>query len=95
MAMAEGDAGQGAFQFTVTLDRPQSSPVTVGFAAADRAATAPAAHAREQRPRAPPSDDEATTGTVTSDPGEAAKTATVQVNGNGTVEPNETYNVNR
>jgi Calx-beta domain len=79
--MAEGDAGQRAFQFTVTLDSPQSSPVTVGFATADGAATAP-------------SDYEATTGTVTFDPGETAKTAAVQLNGDGTVEPSETFNVN-
>ncbi len=36
----------------------------------------------------------ARTSTVTFDPGETAKTATVQVNGDGTVEPNETFNVN-
>ena len=69
----------GAFQFTVTLDSPPSSPVTVGFAAAGGAATAP-------------SDYEATTGTVTFDPGETADTATVLVDGDGTDEPNETFN---
>jgi hypothetical protein len=77
---AEGNAGQTAFQFTVRLDSPQSSPVTVDFATADDAATAP-------------SDYAATTGTVTFDPGETARTATVQVNGDGTVEPDEAFNV--
>ena len=78
--MAEGDAGQGAFQFTVTLDSPQSSPVTIGFATAGAA--------RPRRPTRSPRDRRAF------DPGETAKTATVQVNGDGTVEPNETFNVN-
>jgi hypothetical protein len=78
--MVEGNAGQTAFQFTATLDSPQSSPVTVGFATADAAATAP-------------SDYAATTGTVIFEPGETAKTATVQVNGDSTVEADETFNV--
>jgi hypothetical protein len=78
--MAEGDAGQRAFQFPVTLDSPQSSPTTVDFATDDAAATAP-------------SDYAAATGTVTFEPGETAKSATVEVNGDGAVEPDEAFNV--
>jgi subtilisin-like proprotein convertase family protein len=78
---SEGDAGQTAFQFPLTLDSPQPSPVTVGFATADDVATAPGDYA-------------ATAGTVTFDPGETAKTATVQVNGDTAVEPDETFAVN-
>jgi hypothetical protein len=76
----EGDTGQTAFQFTVTLDGPQSSPVRVDFATADDAARAPG-------------DYTAATGTVTFDPGETAKTATVQVSGDDLVEADETFAV--
>ena len=79
--MAEGNAGQTAFRFTVSLDRAQSAPVTVDFATADGTATAPSDYAAGQ-------------GTVTFAPGETAKTVTVQVNGDTTVEPDETFNVN-
>jgi hypothetical protein len=77
----EGNAGQTAFQFTVTLDSPQSSPVRVGFTTANGSAIAPGDYA-------------ATTGTVTFDPGETAKTATVEVNGDGAFEADETFAVN-
>jgi Calx-beta domain/Low-density lipoprotein receptor repeat class B len=79
--MAEGNAGQTAFRFTVSLDQAQSAPVTVDFATADGTATAPG-------------DYTANTGTVTFAPGETAKTVTVQVNGDTTVEPDETFRVN-
>jgi hypothetical protein len=77
----EGNAGQTAFDFTVSLDAPQSAPVTVSFATADGTATAP-------------SDYAATSGTLTFAPGETAKTVTVQVNGDTTVEPDEAFNLN-
>jgi urease beta subunit len=79
--MAEGNAGQSAFRFTVALDQAQSAPVTVEFATADGTASAP-------------SDYTANSGTVTFAAGETAKTVTVEVNGDTTVEPNETFNVN-
>ena len=41
VSMAEGNSGQTAFQFTVSLDAPQTAPVTVDFATADGTATAP------------------------------------------------------
>jgi Calx-beta domain len=77
----EGNAGQTAFDFTVSLDAPQPAPVTVDFATADGTATAP-------------SDYAATSGTLTFAPGETAKTVTVQVNGDTTVEPNEAFTLN-
>jgi hypothetical protein len=80
-SLAEGDSGQTAFPFVVTLDQAESAPVTVDFSTGDRTATAP-------------SDYAATSGTLTFAPGETAKTITVQVNGDTTVEPNETYTVN-
>ena len=78
---AEGNAGQTAFGFTVSLDGPQLVPVTVDFATADGTTTAPGDYA-------------ATSGTLTFAPGEIAKTVTVQVNGDRTKEPNETLSVN-
>ena len=81
VSMAEGNAAQTAFQFSVSLDAPQTTPVTVDFATADGTATAP-------------SDYAASSGTLTFAPGETAKTVTVQVNGDTTVEPNETFTVN-
>ena len=81
VSLAEGDAGQTAFRFTVSLDQAQSAPVTVDYSTADGTATAP-------------SDYTAANGTVTFAPGETAKTVTVQVNGDTTVEPDETFTVN-
>jgi hypothetical protein len=79
--MAEGNAGQTAFRFTVSLDTAQSAPVTADFATANGTATAP-------------SDYSATTGTVTFAPGETARKVTVQVNGDARKEPDETFRVN-
>ena len=78
---AEGNAGQTAFRFTVSLDTPQSAPVTVDFATANGTATAPTDYA-------------AASGTVTFAPGETAKTVTVQVNGDNSVEPDEMFTLN-
>jgi Calx-beta domain-containing protein/VCBS repeat protein/WD40 repeat protein len=81
VSQAEGDAGQTAFRFTVSLDQGQSAPVTVDYSTADGTATAP-------------SDYVAGSGAVTFAPGETAKTVTVQVNGDTIVEPNGTFTVN-
>jgi hypothetical protein len=78
---AEGNAGQTAFRFTVSLDTAQAAPVTVDFATANGTATAP-------------SDYAATGGTLTFAPGETTKTVTVQVNGDTRKEPNETFTLN-
>jgi urease beta subunit len=81
VSLAEGDLGQTAFPFTVSLDRAQSAPVTVDFSTADATAAAPG-------------DYLASSGTVSFAPGETTKTLTVQVNGDTTVEPDETFAVN-
>jgi virginiamycin B lyase len=77
----EGDAGQTAFRFAVSLDRPESAPVTVGFSTNDRSASAP-------------SDYTATSGAVTFAPGETTKQVTVQVNGDSAIESDETFDLN-
>jgi Calx-beta domain len=81
VTMAEGNAGQTAFRFTVSLDGAQSGPVTVDFSTANGTATAPG-------------DYVAGSGTVNFAPGETAKTVTVQVNGDTRKEANETFTVN-
>jgi hypothetical protein len=81
VTMAEGNAGQTAFRFTVSLDAAPAAPVTVDFTTADGTATAP-------------NDYLAANGTVTFAPGETAKTVTVQGNGDTTIEPDETFTVN-
>jgi chitinase len=81
VSMAEGNAGQTAFRFTVSLDQPQSAAVTVDFATANGTAAAP-------------SDYVANSGTVTFAPGDTSKTVTVQVNGDTARELNETFNLN-
>ena len=81
VTLAEGNAGQTEFRFTVSLDTAQAAPVTVDFTTADGTATAPDDYA-------------ATVGTLTFAAGETAKTVTVQVNGDTNAEPNETFNVN-
>jgi large repetitive protein len=80
VVLPEGDLGQTPFQFTVSLDTPESAPVTVDYSTVDDTATAP-------------SDYGATSGTLTFAPGETSKTITVQVNGDITAEPDETFAV--
>ena len=77
---AEGDAGQTPFRFEISLDRPESAPVTVAFTTSDGTASAP-------------SDYAPTSGAVTFTPGETAKVVTVEVGGDTTVEPDETFNL--
>src|SRR5262249_49782580 len=81
VSMNEGNSGTTAFDFTVSLDSPQSAPVTVDFATADGTATAG-------------SDYAANSGTVTFAPGSTSQPVTVLVNGDTTFEPNETFLVN-
>jgi Calx-beta domain-containing protein/WD40 repeat protein len=80
ISLAEGDSGQTAFGFTISLDRAQSAPVTVDYATGDGTASAS-------------SDYIAASGTVTFAPGETAKTVTVQANGDTTAEPDEMFTV--
>lgn len=77
----EGNSGGAAFNFTVTLTSASASAVTVNYATSNGSATAP-------------SDYTATSGALTFAPGQITQTVTVQVNGDTTVEPDETFFVN-
>ncbi|NUT47113.1 MAG: hyalin [Saccharothrix sp.] len=76
----EGDAGAAPATFTVSLDRPSPSTVTVGFTTADGTAAAPADYA-------------ATAGTVTFAPGETTKPVPVPVVGDVVDELAEAFTV--
>jgi streptogramin lyase len=77
----EGNSGLTPFVFTVTLSAPSASTVTVAYATADGTATAG-------------SDYNATSGTLTFNPGVTTQTITVNVIGDTIVEPDETFTVN-
>lgn len=78
VALAEGDAGTTSFTFDVTLSNPSSTPITVEFATADDSALAPG-------------DYLPASGTLTFDPGEVLQPVTVNVVGDLTLEPDETF----
>lgn len=77
----EGNSGTTAFTFTVTKTGATEQVVTVNYATADGSATAP-------------SDYASASGTLTFAAGETTKTVTVLVNGDTSVEANETFFVN-
>jgi len=81
VSVTEGNAGTATATFTVTLSAAASSAVTVNYATADGTATAG-------------TDYVAGSGTVTFAAGQLTKTVAVTVNGDATVEPNETFLVN-
>ena len=81
VTLAEGNAGTTAFVFTVTLSTPSATAVTVDYATADQTATAG-------------SDYASTSGTLTFAPGDLSRTVTVNVTGDTTFEPDETFVVN-
>ena len=76
----EGDSGSGTAYFDVTLDRASSSTVTVDYATASGTATA--------------TDFTAASGTWAFSPGVTTQQIAVQLKGDVTVEPNETFTVN-
>ena len=80
VTVTEGNAGTAAATFTVTLSAAAASAVTVNYASADGTAAAG-------------SDYAAATGTLTFAPGDTARTLTVNVTGDTSVEPNETFTV--
>jgi hypothetical protein len=80
VTVAEGNAGTTPATFTVSLDRPSPSPVTVDFTTSNGTAVAPA-------------DYTSTAGTVTFAPGETTKAVVVPVNGDTVDEPDETFTV--
>ncbi len=80
VAVSEGNAGNTAQTFTVTLSAASTDTVTVDYATQNDTATT--------------SDYVAATGKLTFAPGETTKTITVQVKGDTTVETDESYAVN-
>ena len=81
VTLAEGNSGTTTATFTVTLSAAATSTVTVNYATANGTATAG-------------SDYVAKTGTLTFAAGVTTQPITVTVNGDTTVEPNETFFVN-
>lgn len=77
----EGNSGNTALAFTVSLNPARTVPVTVTYATANGTATAG-------------SDYTAVTGSVSFAVGETSKTVTVNVKGDTTAEANETFMVN-
>src|SRR5688572_10459867 len=75
VSIAEGDAGQSAFVFTVSLSQASSKPVSVKFATSAGSA------------RSADGDYAAASGTLKFAKGETTKTITVLVNGDATLEP--------
>src|SRR5207247_2582483 len=81
VSVSEGNTGTTSATFTVTLAPASAGTVTVSFATA--AGTAAAG-----------SDYQSQSGGLTCTAGQTTKTVTVLVNGDGAVEPDETFFVN-
>src|SRR5262249_18052598 len=81
VTVTEGNSGTINANFTVTLAPTSTGTVTVNWATADGTATAPSDYVQGS-------------GTLTFAAGEGTKTVTVVVNGDTTVEGNETFFVN-
>jgi len=77
---SEGNSGTSNLDFTVTLSKPSTSPVTIGYTTVNGSATAG-------------QDYTAKSGTVTFAAGETSKTVSVAITGDTAVEPNETLTV--
>ncbi|HEV8139182.1 MAG TPA: Calx-beta domain-containing protein, partial [Pyrinomonadaceae bacterium] len=82
VSVNEDNSGTTAFNFTVSLSNPSQGTITVEYATQDNSATAPSDYAA------------ITTTTLTFNPDETSKNATVVVNGDTVFEPNETFLVN-
>ena len=78
--VTEGNSGNTAFVFNLTLSAPSVSTVTVDYATADGSAVAPG-------------DYTAGSGTVTFNPGQISRQVVVQVQGDTLNETNETFSV--
>src|SRR6185436_13547195 len=81
VSVTEGNAGTTTATFTVSLAGTTASTVTVDYVTANGSATSP-------------SDYAVATGTLTFAPGDTTKTIVVTVNGDATLETNETFFVN-
>jgi uncharacterized repeat protein (TIGR01451 family) len=78
--VTEGSSGTTTASFPVTLSTASFQTVSVGFSTSDGSATSG-------------SDYSASSGTLTFNPGDLSKTIDVSVNGDTTLEPDETFNV--
>src|SRR6185503_19841947 len=82
VAVTEGNSGTKTVDFTVSLSAPNATQtVTVNFASADGSANSG-------------SDYQTNSGTVTFVPGDTSETVTITINGDMSLESNETYFVN-
>jgi hypothetical protein len=80
VSQAEGNSGSSFMSFTVTLSAASASTVTVNYATSNGSAIAG-------------TDYTGGSGTLTFAPGTLTQTFTVQIFGDTTVEPNETFNI--
>jgi hypothetical protein len=83
VTMAEGNSGTTSFVFNVTLSNASSGTITVDATTANGTATAPGDYTAISSPQ-----------TITFNPGDTIKTVSISVNGDTTVEPDETFFVN-
>jgi hypothetical protein len=81
VTQTEGNSGTTNYAFNLTLSKPSIETVTVNYTTADGTATAV-------------SDYAAATGTVTFNPGDTSKTIDITVNGDTTLELDETFSIN-
>jgi glucose/arabinose dehydrogenase len=81
LTITEGAGGTSVANFNVLLSPASANTVTVNYATADNTALAG-------------TDYVATSGTVTFAPGQQSKTVSVIINGDTSLEPSETFNVN-
>ena len=81
VAANEGNSGDTAFNFTVSLNHASAQTVTVAYATSNGTATLA------------DNDYDSAGGTVTFAPGDVSETVLVNVNGDTTDEPNENFNV--
>jgi hypothetical protein len=82
VTVTEGNSGTVNAVFTVSLDAPSNQPITVQYATADGTANAPGDYAALPLT------------TLTFPPNTLSQTITVQVKGDTTLEPDETFFVN-
>ena len=80
VSLAEGNSGTSPATFTVSLSEPSVSTITVGYSTLDESALSG-------------SDYVAATGTLTFLPGDVEESITIDVKGDMTIEPDETFHV--
>lgn len=80
VSVSEGDSGTSSANFTVTLSPSSAQQITVSYATANGSASAP-------------DDYTGTSGLLTFAPGQTTKTVSVDIVGDTTVEPNESFSL--